>query len=217
MADPFTRWAAVAAPLPWPDINTDDIAPGPEASPVLRRRGGGEIASDPVRMGENAFAGYRFNADGSPKADFVLNRKPYDRAGILVTGPNFGCGSSRETAVWALIGIGIRCVIAPSFGEIFYNNCSKNGLVPARVDAAAGDALAKLAESSSDPTFTVDLETCTIESGVGARWAFSIGAYQRQLLLDGRDEITMTLQRLSQIEAYESDYFDRRPWLVPSP
>ncbi|MET0829789.1 MAG: hypothetical protein ABWY26_09730, partial [Microbacterium sp.] len=128
MRTPFTGLTGIAAPLRWSDVNTDDIFPAAMASPIARLRGSA-ILNDRARMGDNAFAAYRWTDAGEPRPDFVLNRPPYDRAEILVAGSNFGCGSSREAAVWCLAAIGIRCIIAPSFGDIFYGNCLQNGLL----------------------------------------------------------------------------------------
>jgi 3-isopropylmalate/(R)-2-methylmalate dehydratase small subunit len=213
MSDPFVTLSAIAAPLPWSDVNTDTIFPAAQSSPVLSRRGGGVVALDRARMGENAFAAHRYEADGTLRPDFVLNQPPFDRAQILITGANFGCGSSRESAVWALVGIGIRCVIAPSFGDIFYGNCTKNGLLPALVpELVAADAGA-IAAAHPDPVFRVDLVECAIHAPDGTTWPFQIGTYPRQLLLEGKEEIAATLERLSRIEEYETAYRSRRPWV----
>jgi 3-isopropylmalate/(R)-2-methylmalate dehydratase small subunit len=209
----FTAVTAIAAPLPWADVNTDDIFPAPGASPVAHAPGGREAFRDRTTMGVNAFAAYRWTEDGQPRTDFILNRAPYDRARILIARENFGCGSSREMAVWCLSGIGLRCIIAPSFGDIFYGNCFKNGLLPVRLPAGDVEELLKLASTSDDPTFTVDLESCLITAPDGRRQRFDVGEYQRHALLNGLDEIAATMSRLPAIQAHESAYLAQRPWL----
>lgn len=208
----FTRLTAIAAPLPWANVNTDDIYPGPAASPIVRA-GQGKILRDPATMGPNAFAAYRWNEDLSPKADFILNRPPYDEAKILIARENFGCGSSREMAVWCLQGIGIRCVIAPSFGDIFYGNCFKNGVLPVRLASEEVEQLLALAGEAAEPTLTVDLEACTVSAPGGTRYAFEVGDYHRTALLGGLDEVSATLARMPAIEAHERAYYRTRPWL----
>lgn len=211
--DSFTTLTAVAAPLRWADINTDDIFPGPAASPILRQHGNRDVATDKSKMGTNAFAAQRWTADGRRNDDFILNQPPYDRAGILIAGANFGCGSLREMAVWALAGLGIRCIIAPSFGDIFYSNCSKNGMLPIRLSETDVEALMSLAESSAEPLFHVDLLACEVTAPDASRRTFEIGSYQRHALLNGLDEIAATLERLPEIETHEAAYLARRPWL----
>jgi 3-isopropylmalate/(R)-2-methylmalate dehydratase small subunit len=208
---PFTTLTAVAAPFPMPNINTDDIYPGPLASPVVRLKKAS--MRDRSQMGLNAFAALRYDENAEPNPDFILNRAPYDRAQILVAGANFGCGSSREMAVWALAGIGVRCVIAPSFGDIFFNNCFKNGVLPVRLAVAEVDALLELAANPADPTFTVDLAAMTVTGPDRKARPFDVVEYYRQALLGGHDEITATLTRLDRIDAFERDYRGARPWL----
>jgi 3-isopropylmalate/(R)-2-methylmalate dehydratase small subunit len=209
----FTSLTAVAAPLPWADVNTDDIFPGPGASPVMRRPDGREVMTDRRKMGANAFAAYRWDDDGQPNPDFILNQPPYDKAGILLARANFGCGSSREMAVWCLDALGIRAVVAPSFGDIFYNNCFKNGMLPVRLPGDHVEHLLRLAATSADPRFTVDLETCLLSAPDGTRYRFEVGEYHRTALLGGLDEIASTLTRLAAVEAHEAAYLARRPWL----
>ena len=209
--EPFRTITAIAAPLDWANVNTDDIFPGPAASPRVRA-GNGAAMTDRTMMGPNAFGAYRWNDDLTPKPDFILNQPPYDRAGILVARENFGCGSSREMAVWCLQAIGIRAIIAPSFGDIFYNNCFKNGMLPVRL---AGDVVeGLLAQVRVAPELTIDLEAQMVRSAAGVSHGFDIGAYQRHLLLEGLDEISATLRRMAQITSAEAAYFARRPWLA---
>jgi 3-isopropylmalate/(R)-2-methylmalate dehydratase small subunit len=209
----FTVLTAMAAPLRWANINTDDIYPGPAASPVVRA-GNGAVLRERSTMGANAFAAHRWNDDLSPKADFIFNQSPFDQARILIARENFGCGSSREMAVWALMGIGIRCVIAPTFGDIFFNNCFKNGMLPVRLPAADVELLIDLAEAQPGAPFTVDLETRTVLAPNGSLLPFEVGTYQREMLLGGLDEIAATLAKLPAIAARERDYFAARPWLA---
>jgi 3-isopropylmalate/(R)-2-methylmalate dehydratase small subunit len=211
--EPFTTITAVAAPLPWANVNTDDIYPGPAASPVIRA-GRVEVLREPELMGPNAFAAYRWNDDLSPKPDFILNQPPYDQAGIIVARENFGCGSSREVAVWCLQGIGIRSVIAPSFGDIFYGNCFKNGVLPVRLPAEAVEQLLALIARTGDPTLTVDLVACRITAPDGSEYPFEVGEYHRTALLEGLDEVSATLARMPAIEAHERAYYAERPWLA---
>ncbi|MET0371613.1 MAG: 3-isopropylmalate dehydratase small subunit [Sphingobium sp.] len=165
-------------------------------------------------MSANAFAAHRWNDDLSPRPDFILNQPPYDRAGTLIARDNFGCGSSREMAVWALMGIGIGCVIAPSFGDIFFNNCFKNGFLPVRLPTATVERLLDLAEAMPGAPFTVNLETQAVLAPDGSILPFEVGAYQRDMLLRGLDEIAVTLDKLPAIEAREAAYFGERPWLA---
>jgi 3-isopropylmalate/(R)-2-methylmalate dehydratase small subunit len=212
--EPFTTLTGIAAPLPWTDVNTDDIFPAPGASPVARAPGGRAAFRDRSTLGPNAFAAHRWNADGTPRTDFVLNRSPFDRARILLAGENFGCGSSREMAVWCLVALGLRCIIAPSFGDIFYGNCTKNGVLPVRLPAEAVQRLTGLAEARPGAELTVDLGACTVTAPDGSVLPFEIGGYHRHLLLHGLDEVAATLERLPEIEAHEQAYLAQRPWLA---
>jgi len=210
--EPFTILTAVAAPLPLANINTDDIFPSPAANPI--RTGGAPTSGD--QMGRNAFAALRWNTDGTPRPDFVLNRAPYDEAAIIVALENFGCGSSREVAVWALLGAGIRCVIAPSFGDIFFNNCCKNGLLPVRL---SHDTVVRLMSLAGDPAravVTVDLTTQRVSTSDGDVYSFDIDLYRRGCLLQGLNEVGETLLRRDAIERFESAYDARRPWVAHS-
>jgi 3-isopropylmalate/(R)-2-methylmalate dehydratase small subunit len=211
---PFTQLTAICAPFPQDNVNTDDIYPGPGATPLLSLK---DIPlADrlrPENMKKNAFSVLRWNPDGSPRPEFVLNQPPFDRAQILLTGANFGCGSSREHAVWCLLATGIRCVIAPSFGDIFYNNCFKNGMLAIRL---APEELAPLqaVANSTDPQLTIDLDRQTVTTPAGHVKRFEIDAYKRNCLLKGLDEIGATLEKMPEIEQFESSYLQRRPWLA---
>jgi 3-isopropylmalate/(R)-2-methylmalate dehydratase small subunit len=200
--EPFTRLSAVAAPMDLPNIDTDRVIP---ARFLRRPREAG--------FGPLLFHDVRFDADGAPRADFVLNRPAYRDARILVTAENFGCGSSREMAVWALMDYGIRVVIGPSFGDIFFENCFKNGalavVLPADVAAALRQGLAE----RPGATLAVDLETQTITGPAGEGIHFEIDAFRKHGLLTGQDEVEMTLGRLPAIEAFEARRRGEMPWL----
>jgi 3-isopropylmalate/(R)-2-methylmalate dehydratase small subunit len=200
--EPFTHLTAVAAPMDLPDIDTDRVIP---ARFLRRPREAG--------FGPLLFHDVRFAADGTPRADFVLNRAAYRDAKILVTAENFGCGSSREMAVWALMDYGIRVVIGPSFGDIFFENCFKNGAlaVVLPTDVAAG--LRRALHERPGATLTVDLPAQTITGPGGEAIRFEIDAFRRQGLLTGQDEVEMTLARLPDIEAFEARRRDEMPWL----
>lgn len=209
----FRVVTAIAAPLLRADINTDDIFPGPAASPIAKQPGGAAVLSDRSLMGRNAFAAHRWTGSGQSRPEFILNRRPYDRAGILVAGENFGCGSSREAAVWCLQAIGIRSIIAPSFGDIFYGNCFKNGVLPVRLATRHVEDLADLVARPEQATLTVDLERCLVIDSCGTQYAFDVGDYRRAALLEGLDEVAATLRKLQTIERHEKAYFTRRPWI----
>jgi 3-isopropylmalate/(R)-2-methylmalate dehydratase small subunit len=211
--DAFTVLTAVAAPMPKPNINTDDIYPAPGVSPV-RKWAQRDAFNEPDKMGPNAFAVLRWTEEGKARPDFILNQPPYDGAKILVTGANFGCGSSREMAVWCLKGIGVRCVIAPSFGDIFYNNCFKNGLLPVRLPQAEIDELLALVAVPEQATLTVDLFEQTVAGSDGKVRHFEVVEYYRQAMLKGLNEISATLMLGDRIDAFERDYRGARPWLT---
>jgi 3-isopropylmalate/(R)-2-methylmalate dehydratase small subunit len=210
----FVTLCAVAAPMPLDNINTDDIYPGPAASPIVRGGKHKEFLSDRTKMGINAFAAQRWTEEGTPLPDFVLNRAPYDRAQILIAGRNFGCGSSREMAVWALMGIGIRCIVAPSFGDIFAGNCFKNGVLPIQLANAEVAQLMEWSTHSSEPILHVDLQNQSVQIAGGETYRFEVGAYHKTALLKGLDEIAATLERLPEIEVQERAYYATRPWLA---
>jgi 3-isopropylmalate/(R)-2-methylmalate dehydratase small subunit len=197
----FTTLRAIAAPLPRENIDTDLIWPGTSRGSLRK----GDQAM-------NMFGTLRFDKDGNERPEFVLNREPYRNAKILIAGDNFGCGSSREMAVWALYDWGLRCIIAPSFGDIFYNNACINGLLPVKLPVEVVRHLTELAENPAIGEFTVSLEALTVTAPDGSTYPFTLGAYHRTLMLEGLDEIGFTLKQLPAIEAFERRYRQARPW-----
>ena len=200
--EPFVRFTAVAAPMDLPNLDTDRIIP---ARFLRRPRESG--------YGPLLFHDVRFDADGQERADFVLNRPPFRGAGVLVTAENFGCGSSREMAVWALLDYGIRVVIGPSFGDIFFENCFKNGALAVVVPAEIAAGLRRRLAERPGTTLTVDLETQTISGADGPPIRFEVDAFRRHGLLAGRDELALTLEQGPAIEAFEARRRVEMPWL----
>jgi len=203
----FTVHAGIAAPLPRANVNTDVLIRIERLVYIPRGQ-----------LGPYCFEAWRYRADGSEDPDFVLNQPAYRGATILVAGANFGCGSSREAAVWSLAAMGYRCVIAPSFGDIFFNNCFQNGMLPIVLPAATVAELTKEAECNGDDaaagrTFTIDLEQQVIIAPSGARVAFKVDAAKRRALLEGLEEIQMTLAREAEIADFQTDDRRRRPWI----
>lgn len=199
----FTVLDAVAAALPTPDIDTDMII-------RIERC----VRTPRAEMGRWAFEMARYRADGSENPEFPLNRSQFRGAQILVAAQNFGCGSSREMAVWAIAGMGIRCVIAPSFGEIFYGNCFQNGVLAMRLPAAAVDGLlARLGAASGPVRLRVDLPAQTVAAPDGALHRFEIDPLRKKALLEGLDAIGITLAREAQIAAWQAADRTRRPWV----
>jgi 3-isopropylmalate/(R)-2-methylmalate dehydratase small subunit len=204
---PFTRLTAVAAPIDWPNTDTDRIIPArflrrPQGSPGYERF---------------LFHDVRFGPDGAENPDFVLNRPATRDARILVTAENFGCGSSREAAVWALLAHGIRAVIAPSLGDIFHQNCFKNGVLPVILPAPSVAALRQQLHAHPGASVTVDLEAQTVTAPDGAVHRFAIDAFSKQKLSSGQDDITLTLGYEAQIRAFEARHRVEMPWLVVVP
>lgn len=197
----FTTLTGVAAPLPIVNIDTDMIIPK-DYLKTIKRTG----------LGSGLFAEMRFNEDGSENPDFVLNKPAYRNAQILVAGDNFGCGSSREHAPWALLDFGIRCVISTSFADIFYNNCFKNGILPIIVSQEELDKLMDDAERGANATLTVDLEAQEIHGPDGGSIKFEIDAFKRHCLLNGLDDIGLTLEKNSAIDSFEKRNAEIRPW-----
>ncbi|MFO1089895.1 MAG: 3-isopropylmalate dehydratase small subunit [Hyphomicrobiales bacterium] len=198
----FTVLTAVAAPLPIVNVDTDMIIPK-QYLKTIKRTG----------LGTALFSEMRYKDDGTDNPDFVLNQPAYRKAQILVTGDNFGCGSSREHAPWALLDFGIRCVIATSFADIFYNNCFKNGILPIKLPQAEVDKLMDDARRGANATVTVDLEAQEIRGPDGGVIKFEVDPFRRHCLLNGLDDIGLTMEKHPHIEAYETKKAADRPWL----
>jgi len=209
----FTTLTAIAAPMPKPNINTDDIYPAAGASAVARNMPAEAFGSQ-KHAGANAFSALRYDDNCAPIPDFILNQAPYDQAKIIVGGPNFGCGSSREMAVWAIAGIGVRSVIAASFGDIFFNNCFKNSVLPIRLPQGEVEELLAMVSDPAKSTVTVDLRAKTVTGADRKARPFEVAAYYREALLGGLDEIAATSKRLDRIEAFDRAYRAERPWLT---
>lgn len=204
MPQAFTTLSAIAAPIMRTNIDTDVII-------RIERLVGNGIRGT---LGKWAFGSLRYLPDGSENPDFILNREPYRDAEILVTGPNFGCGSSREGAVWALQERGIRAVIGSGFGDIFFANCFQNGILPIIVDKAIVDDLAaEVALTQGAGRIGIDLEQQTITSPTGKQYRFEIDPRRREGLLGGLDEIEMTLRRDDEIKAFQTSDRNERPWI----
>ena len=198
----FDKLTGVAAPLNILNIDTDMIIPK-QFLKTINRSG----------LGKNLFDEMRFRQDGSEIDDFVLNRSPYRNAEILVAGDNFGCGSSREHAPWALLDFGVRCVISTSFADIFYNNCFKNGILPIVVSADDRDALMADASDTENPELSVDLVNQTIRRPNGPTVSFEIDPFRKKCLLEGLDDIGLTLAKADDIDSYEAKREKDQPWL----
>ena len=200
--DPFKTLTGIAAPLPLINVDTDMIIPK-QFLKTIKRSG----------LGVNLFDEMRYDDNGGEIADFVLNRPAYRDAEILVAGENFGCGSSREHAPWALLDFGIRCVIAPSFADIFYNNCFKNGILPIVLPQEQVDALMRDAEKGANARMTIDLEAQTITASDGTMFSFEIDSFKRHCLLNGLDEIGLSLEKVAAIDSFETRLAAERPWV----
>jgi 3-isopropylmalate/(R)-2-methylmalate dehydratase small subunit len=201
----FTRLTAVAMPIDLPNVDTDRIIP----ARFLRRD------KDVPEYASFLFHDVRFNADGSEKAEFVLNQPPYRDARIVIAAENFGCGSSREAAVWALAANGFRAVIAPSLGDIFHQNCFKNGLLPVILPASVVAALRAGLHARPGATLTVDLEAQTVTAADGASHRFEVDPFRKEMLLAGRDEIGLTLGFETKIREFETRHAREMAWVVP--
>jgi len=198
----FTTLTGVAAPLPMRNVDTDMIIPK-QFLKTIKRTG----------LGKSLFFEMRYDQVGKEVADFVLNRPAYRKATILVTGENFGCGSSREHAPWALLDFGIRCIIAPDFADIFYNNCFQNGILPIKLPQADVDKLMDDANRGSNATLTVDLEKQEIRGPDGGVIKFDIDPFRKHCLLNGLDNIGLTLEKQKAINTFEKKTQATRPWL----
>lgn len=198
----FTQLTGVAAPLEMINVDTDMIIPK-QFLKTIKRTG----------LGSALFHEMRYDENGNERPDFVLNRPAYRKAQILVTGANFGCGSSREHAPWALLDFGIRCVISPSFADIFYNNCFKNGILPIALPQAEVDKVMDDARRGANATLTINLEAQEIRGPDGGVIRFDIDPYRKHCLINGLDDIGLTLEKAPAIESFEKKRAAERPWV----
>jgi 3-isopropylmalate/(R)-2-methylmalate dehydratase small subunit len=199
---PFTELTAIAAPLPLANVDTDKIIPA-RFLKTIKRSG----------LGKSLFAGLRYDDQGAERPEFVLNQEPFRGAEILIAHENFGCGSSREHAPWALLDFGIRCVIAPSFADIFHGNCFKNGILPVVMPRAVCDQLMEDARLGANARITVDLGRQVGVRPNGEEIPFAIDPFRRHMLLNGLDEIGQTMQRTAAIDTYEAARMSAKPWM----
>lgn len=200
--DRFTTLTGVAAPLPMVNVDTDMIIPK-QFLKTIKRSG----------LGVNLFDEMRYDRNGNEVADFVLNQPAYRSAAILVAGENFGCGSSREHAPWALKDFGIRCVIAPSFADIFFNNCFKNGILPIPLPQEQVDILMRDAQKGENARVSVDLEAQTITTSDGEEITFDVDPFRKRCLMEGLDDIGLTMEHSTKIDAFEAEAGARRAWV----
>jgi 3-isopropylmalate/(R)-2-methylmalate dehydratase small subunit len=200
--EPFKTLDGVAAPLNMINVDTDMIIPKQYLKTIQR-----------TGLGKALFDELRYNTDGSEKPDFVLNKPAYRKAQVLVAGANFGCGSSREHAPWALLDFGIRAIIAPSFADIFYGNCFKNGILPIKLPQAEVDKLMDDAERGANAVVTIDLERQEIRGPDGGCIKFEVDAFRKQCLLNGWDDIGLTMRAEDKIASFEKTQHAQRPWL----
>ena len=198
----FTSFTGVAAPMPLVNIDTDMIIPK-QFLKTIQRSG----------LGKNLFDEMRYDADGNEIPEFVLNQPAYRKAEILVTGDNFGCGSSREHAPWALADFGIKAIISTSFADIFHNNCFKNGMLPIVLPQEQVDVLMEDARKGENARISIDLETQTVTAADGQVFTFEIDPFKKHCLLNGLDDIGLTLEKVSAIDAFEAQAAQARPWV----
>ena len=198
----FTKLTGIAAPLPKANVDTDQIIPARFLKSISR-----------LGFGKNLFANFRYKEDGSENPDFVLNQEPYRKAEVLIAFENFGCGSSREHAPWALLDFGIRCVIAPDFADIFNNNCFKNGVLPVRLPREICEKLMEDAKMGGNARITVDLERQVVVRPNGEEIPFQVDPLRRHLMLNGLDDIGQTMQHAPAIDGFEARQRAAQPWL----
>ena len=198
----FENLTGIAAPMPMVNVDTDMIIPK-QFLKTIKRSG----------LGVNLFDEMRYDREGNEVADFVLNKPQYREAEILVAGENFGCGSSREHAPWAIKDFGIRAVIAPSYADIFYNNCFKNGIIPIVLPQDQVDALMKDAEKGANARMTIDLEAQTVTSSDGEVFGFEVDSFKKHCLMNGLDDIGLTMEKSGSIETFEKSAAQARPWV----
>ena len=197
----FTHMTGIAAPMPLVNIDTDMIIPKQFLKTIAR-----------TGLGKNLFDEMRYTLDGAEIADFVLNQPAYRKSEIIVAGDNFGCGSSREHAPWALLDFGIRCVISTSFADIFYNNCFKNGILPIVMPQEVVDILMADARKGANARQTIDLEAQTVTTSDGQVFAFDVDSHRKHCLINGLDDIGLTLEKAAAIDTFESKAAALRPW-----
>lgn len=198
----FEKLQGIAAPMPLVNIDTDMIIPKVFLKSIQR-----------TGFGKNLFDEMRYNRDGSEIEDFVLNKPQYRDAEILIAGDNFGCGSSREHAPWAIADFGIKCVVSTSFADIFFNNCFKNGILPIVLPLEQVDVLMADAEKGSNARMTVDLEAQEITTSEGETIAFEVDAFKKHCLLNGLDDIGLTMEKSDSVKSYEAKLSAERPWV----
>jgi len=198
----FTTLTGIAAPMRAANVDTDKIIPARFLKTIAR-----------TGLGKSLFANMRYNEDGSEKPDFVLNQEPYRQAEILIAFENFGCGSSREHAPWALLDFGIRCVIAPDFADIFHSNCFKNGILPIALPRAVCEALMEDSTLGPNARLTVDLERQVVVRPNGQEIPFTVDSFRRHLLLNGLDDIGQTMAHAPSIDGFEAQQRAAQPWL----
>ncbi len=198
----FEKLTGIAAPMPLVNIDTDMIIPK-QFLKTIKRSG----------LGVHAFDEMRYLDDGSENPSFVLNQPAYREAQIIVAGDNFGCGSSREHAPWALADFGIKAVVSTSFADIFYNNCFKNGILPIVLPQEAVDVLMKDAEKGANARMTVDLENQVVTTSDGEQFSFEVDAFKKHCLLEGLDDIGLTMEKVGAIDGFESQASQSRPWV----
>ena len=199
--EPFEKLKGIAAPLPMINVDTDMIIPK-QFLKTIKRSG----------LGKNLFHELRFDIQGNVKNDFVLNWDPYKQASILITGDNFGCGSSREHAPWSLLDFGFKCIIAPSFADIFYNNCFKNGILPIRLDQEKIDVLMSKANDKMQLTINLDEQKINSEDELSIK--FDIDPFRKKCLIEGLDDIALTLQKKEKISQFEESIKTTYPWII---
>ena len=198
----FTTLTGIAAPMPLVNIDTDMIIPK-QFLKTIKRSG----------LGKNLFDEMRYTQDGAEIPEFVLNQPAYRKAEVIIAGDNFGCGSSREHAPWALLDFGIRAVISTSFADIFYNNCFKNGILPIVLPADQVEALMDDAKKGSNARITVDLEAQTVTSSDGRSFSFEVDPFRKHCMMNGLDDIGLSLEKVASIDAYEKQTSTLRPWV----
>ncbi len=198
----FTTLSAIAAPLPMINVDTDMIIPK-QFLRTIKRTG----------LGVNLFDEMRYDEQGNEKPDFVLNKPEYRNAEILVAGENFGCGSSREHAPWAILDFGLRCVIAPSYADIFYNNCFKNGILPVQLPQEQVDRIMEYAQTTPESKVHIDLEYQIVKLDNNESFSFEIDPFRKHCLINGLDDIGLTLEKDKSIQSFEDDRAQNQPWL----